>query len=203
MTAAVASTLPVENAWFQPPERRTPPEFSIIAADFKSRIQSTLEADSFSRKIAETATQSEREDTKISENRRTAIIRAIDRAIISAFPSTAPAPTLSLEALQEWEGYVTAIGDEIFRGRLIDLTAGRKIEEEEADFPICDLSDDDRELLEMGAVFRWIIGYQRAKGGTKRRVSQVTFRRLPAWTRKDLMQAKETAAELSHEISWK
>jgi hypothetical protein len=159
-------------------------------------------ASSFSRKPSEAALLPELEDTKINVNRRAEIIRQIDDAISAAFPSIAPPPTISLQPLQEWEGYVTEIGPETFTGRLVDVTARRKTEEEMADFPICDLSDDDRELLAPGAIFRWVIGYQRSKGGTKRRVSQITFRRLPGWTRKDLARAKDIAAELSREISW-
>jgi hypothetical protein len=203
MTAAVVErisngTLSEANAWFQPPHRAT----SESAADFRSLIQRTLVASSFSRKPSEAALLPELEDTKINVNRRAEIIRQIDDAISAAFPSIAPPPTISLQPLQEWEGYVTEIGPETFTGRLVDVTARRKTEEEMADFPICDLSDDDRELLAPGAIFRWVIGYQRSKGGTKRRVSQITFRRLPGWTRKDLARAKDTAAELSREISW-
>ena len=48
------------------------------------------------------------------------------RIITSAFG----APELSLQPLQEWEGYVTAISEESFSARLVDRTAGRSIEAE-------------------------------------------------------------------------
>ncbi len=73
----------------------------------------------------------------------------------------------------------------LFAACLVDVTAGQRTEEEMADFPIADLSDDDRKLLAPGAVFRWVIGYQGSRGGTKRRVSQVSFRRMPTWSRRD------------------
>ena len=204
MTTAVAQH--ISNGTLQEPNAQprelTIQDISITAADLRSRINRTLMADLYSRKPAEAAPLPEPDGTKVSQNGRAAMIRQIDYAISRTFPQTPPPPTISLQALQEWEGYVTTIGKETFTGRLVDVTAGRKIEEEVADFPIGDLSDDERELLGPGAVFRWVIGYQRSKGGTKRRVSQITFRRLPAWTRKDFEQAKATAAELSREISW-
>ncbi|MDR7038450.1 hypothetical protein J2X36_003214 [Methylobacterium sp. BE186] len=116
--------------------------------------------------------------------------------------SEQPAPRLSLQPLQEWEGYVIEIGAETFSARLVDLTAGQTLEQEVADFPLSDLSEDDRKLLQVGAIFRWVIGYQRSPGGTKRRVSQVVFRRMPAWTKRDFDSAKQRAARLFEDIAW-
>jgi hypothetical protein len=87
---------------------------------------------------------------------------------------------LWLQSLQEWEGYVSEVGEKTFRARLVDLTANQKFEDEVAEFAIEELSDDNAALLLEGAVFRWVIGYQRSESGTKRRVSEVVFRRLPA-----------------------
>jgi hypothetical protein len=112
------------------------------------------------------------------------------------------APELSLEPLQEWEGYVTEIREESFSARLVDRTAGKSIEAEAADFPIADLSEDDRKLLVVGGVFRWVIGYQRARGGSKRRVSQVTFRRMPSWSRLELIESAKLAGRLVDAITW-
>jgi hypothetical protein len=126
----------------------------------------------------------------------------INKAIAAAFPPPHRPTVLSLQPLQEWEGYVAEVGEEIFTARLLDVTAGGKYEEEIADFPIADLSDTDLELLKPGAVFRWVIGYQRQIGGTKRRVSQITFRRMPAWTKKDLLDATRKASSIAQSIEW-
>lgn len=109
---------------------------------------------------------------------------------------------LSLEPLQEWEGYVTEIGESTFAARLVDVTAGARTEEEVADFLISDLSDDDLLLLKEGAVFRWVIGYQRRRSGQKLRASQVVFRRLPAWTNRDIKDAQARAEQLLTELHW-
>jgi hypothetical protein len=109
---------------------------------------------------------------------------------------------LSLEPLQEWEGYVTDIGEETFHARLVDVTAEDEIEQETAEFEISDLSEDGLAMLREGAVFRWVIGYQRSVGGTKRRVSEIVFRRLPAWTKADLRMAKASAEAIIKDIVW-
>ncbi|MDO9426038.1 MAG: hypothetical protein Q7T93_04335 [Methylobacterium sp.] len=109
---------------------------------------------------------------------------------------------LSLQPLQEWEGYVVEISDDGFTARLVDITAGQIVEGEVADFLISDLSEDDKASLRVGAIFRWVIGYQRSAGGNKRRVSQVVFRKMPAWTKRDISNAKERAAKLLEDIMW-
>jgi hypothetical protein len=207
MTAAVArlslvDTLPEANAWYQPLKQGTR-GIDLNAGDLTSRIQGTLFAEQYRRAPGETGQDVPSvDDTKFSQDRTPAIMRQINIAVSSSFPWTAAAPTLSLQALQEWEGYVTSIDEGTFSGCLVDVTARQRREDEVADFPISDLSNGDRELLKLGAVFRWVIGYQRSHGGTKRRVSQITFRRMPAWSRKDLVEANEIAAKFAREIPW-
>src|SRR3569623_3563336 len=53
-----------------------------------------------------------------------------------------------LFALQEWEGYVTAIGDEAFEAELVDITARRRHETEKVSLLLSDLSEDDRRGLQ-------------------------------------------------------
>jgi hypothetical protein len=107
---------------------------------------------------------------------------------------------ISFHPLQEWEGYVTAVRGDTFIARLTDLTRNAKIAEEEGDFPITDIAEEDRELLAVGSVFRWAVGYL-ATGGTKYRVSHIVFRRL-RWTREDLTKADEEGRELAAQIKW-
>ena len=107
---------------------------------------------------------------------------------------------MSFHPLQEWEGYVTAVKGNTFTARLTDLTANATIAEEEADFPIDDIVEEDRELLAVGRVFRWAVGYL-LMGGTKWRVSQIVFRRL-RWTKEDLAKAEEEGRELAAKIKW-
>ena len=114
---------------------------------------------------------------------------------------------VTLHALQEWEGYVIHIGDIDFSVRLRDLTAehpdqqvGRSVEEE-ATIPLSEISDDDYDRLHPGSVFRWIIGYERAASGTKRRVSQIIFRDLPSVSEQDRSEGTEWANRVMLSLS--
>lgn len=108
----------------------------------------------------------------------------------------------SLVQLQEWEGYVLDVSETGFTARLVDLTRQETTPSEEADFDVEEVSDNDRDLLREGAVFRWTIGYETAPGGTKKRVSQLFFRRLPKWTKNEIAQADARAQDLLAGIRW-
>ena len=115
-------------------------------------------------------------------------------AVMNVTPiRTRPAPTVTLHALQEWEGHVIEINEKEFTARILDLTANATFEEEEADIPFEELSDDELGKLRIGSIFRWVIGYQRSVSGTKKRVSQIVFRDLPAITKSDLQAGDEWA----------
>ena len=110
-------------------------------------------------------------------------------------PRARRAPTASFHALQEWEGYVVERRASDFVARLTDLTAGASYEQEEAIIPLADLSDHDAARMADGSVFRWVIGYERSPAGTKKRVSQIVLRDLPAVTEADLRDGEEWARE--------
>ncbi len=103
-----------------------------------------------------------------------------------------------LNPLQEWEGYVLEVGANSFTVRLLDLTAGSSIEEEEAEVPIEEISEQERRRIQPGAIFRWVIGYERSPAGVRKRVSVIVFRDLPAVTERDLQEGREWASETRH-----
>ena len=105
------------------------------------------------------------------------------------------APTASFHARQEWEGYVVEMRATDFVAHLTDLTAGAPHEQEEATIPLSELSDHDAARMTTGSVFRWVIGYERSPAGTKKRVSQIVLRDLPAMTEADLRSGEEWARE--------
>jgi hypothetical protein len=115
--------------------------------------------------------------------------------------SSNPVGRVTFSPIQEWEGFVSEIGDEVFTGLLVDLTAKKTRPEEKMEFPISDLSEDDKSLLREGAIFRWSIGYQK-QHGTKKRVSQIVFRRLPAWTRSDFEASKIKVKNILENVVW-
>lgn len=104
--------------------------------------------------------------------------------------------TPSFHALQEWEGYVVEINDADFTARLTDLTAGASYAGEEADIPLEEVSESDAARMQVGSIFRWVIGYERSPSGTKKRVSQIVFRDLPAVTKADLLAGEEWAGQI-------
>ena len=127
---------------------------------------------------------------------------AMDLSQIASLSTPAGGQSQStLHALQEWEGYVVAIRDTDFLARLADLTAGSPYEEEEADIPLDEISDYDAARIRVGSIFRWVIGYERSTMGTKRRVSQIVFRDLPAMTKADLRDGAAWAREVTRSLN--
>lgn len=107
-----------------------------------------------------------------------------------------PPPRERFELLQQFEGTVMRIEGDEFQARYRDLTNPDQ-PDETAWFQQADIADGDRALLVLGGVFYWSIGYS-VVGGTKRRTSEVRFRRLPAWSRTELAAAHDLAARWDH-----
>lgn len=110
-------------------------------------------------------------------------------------PQVRRSPPVTLHALQEWEGYVTEINDTEFTAKLTDLTAKATYAGEEAIIPIDEISEADADKMQVGSIFRWVIGYER-RSGAKRRVSHIVFRDLPAITKTDLRDGEEWARKI-------
>jgi len=121
--------------------------------------------------------------TNISESNEAARVPAIPPILFGTGVS-----------LQKWEGCVSEIEAEqgIFRARLVSLTKPEP--DEEAEFEINDISDEDRELLAPGAIFYWnIVAYQ-SPVGQRTKQSIIRFKRLHRWDPKDLKKAESKAS---------
>ncbi|MDH1148136.1 hypothetical protein N5C60_26455 [Pseudomonas mosselii] len=118
----------------------------------------------------------------------------------ATIPTTRNPVQVSFVALQEWEGHVTEMDGDSFSAILLDVT--KHSGEELATFPLDEISDSDQKLLKPGAIFRWSIGYERLRGGTKRKVSSIVFRRLPAWSKRDLLEIEAEATLLEESLIW-
>jgi hypothetical protein len=99
------------------------------------------------------------------------------------------------EVLQRWEGEVQKVGPEEFEALLHDLTDTSQ-KDEIASLLVSDVSPDDLQLLVPGGVFYWSIGYSTDHGQVER-TSRLRFRRLPAWSKKELQSLETKAAELA------
>jgi hypothetical protein len=189
-------TLPEESMLFQE-QPNMASDAEVIGDKLGRRIQRGLWAGGAPVQTTPVAELDERTSYRLAD-----VSTRIERAVVGSFSLPVLAPDLSLQPLQEWEGYVAEVGETTFTARLVDRTAGRFVEDEAAEFPVADLSDDDRRLLVPGAVFRWVIGYLRSRGGSKRRVSQITFRRMPAWSRGELREASKAAEHFLKTTAW-
>jgi hypothetical protein len=104
---------------------------------------------------------------------------------------------------QSWDGTVIEVSGDSFVARLSDVNSVAPDEivellKEEVD-PI------DQEMIRLGAMFYWHIGYRSAQGRPKERISIISFRRLPKISKTDLIRAKSFANEykiLFSEHSW-
>lgn len=106
-------------------------------------------------------------------------------------------PERTQEVLQEWEGVVERIEGDIFVARLRDMTADEVYPGEIAELPVGDVSEDDRELLRVGAVFCMTVGYYVWADGRRECFGRVVFRRLPGWTASALERAGERARRIT------
>ncbi len=106
----------------------------------------------------------------------------------------------TFHALQEWEGYVVEIAENEFTANLVDLTAGRSRETEEATIPLDEVSADDASRMTEGSIFRWVIGYEHSPEGTRKRVSQIVFRDLPAITESDMAAGRAWAKHMAEAL---
>lgn len=112
---------------------------------------------------------------------------------IARIPDLPPSP-YRFELLQQWEGTVGDMRGDEFDATIADLTEPSR-PEEHATFPLEEVSEGDLKLVGPGAVFRWSIGY-RTRNGQKERVSNISFLRLPAWSRGTMEAVERTTAEL-------
>jgi hypothetical protein len=120
------------------------------------------------------------------------------------FPShnTLVAGRNGFKSLNKWEGYVTEFsedGDD-FSAILTDLKNGGT--KEEVTLPVEEVSEQDRPLLQLGALFYWNIGYEKVNGQIKK-ASIIRFKRLPKWNDKDWDNILDKANELEKGIDWK
>jgi len=127
-----------------------------------------------------------RTDTDVAEGVR-------GPAAIINFPEFTPVRTLphAFVVLAEWEGSVLTVEADKITAQLTPISGVEKVAQD-ADVPCEEISEDDRELVRVGALFRLAVGYEIANG-TRTRFSRIVFRRLPAWTRRDIEDADALA----------
>jgi hypothetical protein len=102
----------------------------------------------------------------------------------------------SCTVLQNWEGFVVEVGESTFTARLLDRTSNNKIDTEIAEIPFDEVEDGDRDLVREGAILYFTIRRRRMSNGRHEVVSQLVFRRLPAWHSATLKRLEDEATRL-------
>lgn len=100
-----------------------------------------------------------------------------------------------LSLLQQWEGVVSEISGDYFWADLKDLS-GLSKNSEVVELPLSDISEKDKDILKVGSVFYWSIGYEKKEYGQITRISEIRVKRAPKWTTRMLDQAGEEAERL-------
>lgn len=101
-------------------------------------------------------------------------------------------PRRRFRLLQQWECVVNEVAEDSVWAEITDLT-DRSRADEVVELPLDEFPLADRELLVLGGVFYWAIGYEHTKGGQVRRVSEIRFRRTPKWSKQTVEQLKTKA----------
>jgi len=108
------------------------------------------------------------------------------------FPPQPRAVKEYFKALQKWKGVVVEVRQDTFLAQLVSIDENSS---QEAEIYIEEVGQEDRTLIESGAVFYWTIGYLNKPSGTLG-ASIIRFRRLPTWTKRELEVADAKANDL-------
>lgn len=105
-------------------------------------------------------------------------------------------PELRFSPLQLWEGRVQKLNDSAysFDAFLVDKTGSS--EDHVIELSLEWVSEQDKELVKPGAIFYLSLYKTVTPGGTIRNSEEVRFRRLPAWSNKQIAKAYEQGAAL-------
>lgn len=133
------------------------------------------------------------------ENSSTSLHLLRDREFVLDIPRGQPPEISAFEQEQTFGGCVIAVDPERhwFIARLVDETAGHA--DEEAEFEFREVVEDDRHLVLPGALFTWHIGLQ-WRHRQMQRVSDIRFRRLPAFSEASLQKAALIGSTLSERL---
>ncbi|MCV0439292.1 MAG: hypothetical protein K5880_11710 [Hydrogenophaga sp.] len=100
--------------------------------------------------------------------------------------------------LESWSGKIEEVDlkSRTYTATVISHDNGAQ---ESAEFGFDEISEDDLELVEPGAMFYWSVGYQIDIYRRRSTASVIRFKRIRHWTRKELEQA---TANASDDLAW-
>lgn len=103
------------------------------------------------------------------------------------------------EFAQTWIGHVTKINKTSFDAKLFDLKQDDTFEI--AEFDISDISDDDKELFEIGSIFYWNVVKDKTRGQIETK-SFIRFQRLKPFTEEDVERISDKVNDLLDNLKW-
>jgi hypothetical protein len=103
-------------------------------------------------------------------------------------------PLNCFNSKRKYQGEVRELTNDGFIGRLRNLSESAP--DQEAEFYFEDVSPNDKELVAIGALFYWNIGYMTLVGGQRLGCHTLAFKRLPVWTKTEIKAAKQRAKSL-------
>lgn len=118
------------------------------------------------------------ESTQSSSFNDEALEADVVNVIRFSAPRTHPErPTISIVAVQEWEGSIDCIEDDVIEATMVDVSADSHRPTERMQIPLSLIDDEDRQLLAPGVIFRLVIGRERRRGGQIQNKTLVYVRR--------------------------
>lgn len=103
------------------------------------------------------------------------------------------------EKTQRWVGYIDTISGDEFSAKLEDLNDPGTYEV--ANFDIAEVSKSDKELLSIGAVFYWSVGYSNDNGQISKK-SLIRFKRSVPFTIEEVDEVADWASKMVKRINW-
>ncbi len=81
--------------------------------------------------------------------------------------------------IQEWEGEIICVENDVVTAVLTDLTNGKGQADTEADIPLVEFDSRDKDQIVPGSIFRWTISYVSGQSQGQRRQAHIFFRDIP------------------------
>ena len=108
-------------------------------------------------------------------------------------------PSVVDEIKQRFSGIVIEVDfdSEQFTARISDLSDPKK-PDELVTLAFEEIQDTDARQLAKGDSFLWYIGYVQGRRVSRESFSKIRFRRLPAWSQREVQTASSVAEELLH-----
>ncbi len=102
-----------------------------------------------------------------------------------------------IQIVEQWHGVVEEVDGDNFYARVLTPDGPAELPEEEGLFPMSMVSEDDRELVGIGAFFTYTVAREN-RSGTRVNMSVLAFRRMPMWHLRQVADARTEGKRISN-----